>query len=244
MKQTQRNTLKVLIIVPAYNEEEAIGGTIGSLLEIRKRLPGLDICVINDGSKDGTAEIVRKYPEVVLLDLPNNLGIGGAVQTGYKYADISDYDIAVQFDADGQHSADELETIIGPVADGECDMCIGSRFVEKTDYSGSPFRRMGIFYFERLIRILSGQRVTDPTSGFRAVNRDVIHLFSEFYPSDYPEPEVIIYLRRKKKRITERAVQMHSRQGGESSITPFKSVYYMAKVTLSIVMQRLVGGRA
>ncbi|EMR06623.1 Poly-beta-1,6-N-acetyl-D-glucosamine synthase [Bhargavaea cecembensis DSE10] len=243
MKETQRESLKILIIVPAFNEEEAIAGTIGNLLNVRDRFPGLDICVINDGSKDGTADIVRKYPEVVLLDLPNNLGIGGAVQTGYKYADYAGYDIAVQFDADGQHSAAELETIITPVADGECDMCIGSRFVEKTDYSGSPFRRMGIFYFERLIRLLSGQRVTDPTSGFRAVNREIIQLFSEAYPSDYPEPEVIIYLRRKKKRIQEKAVRMHSRQGGESSITPFKSIYYMAKVTLSIVMQRLVGGR-
>ncbi|MET3575406.1 glycosyltransferase family 2 protein [Bhargavaea ullalensis] len=244
MNQNQLENLKVLIIVPAYNEEEAIGLTIEGLLRLRSQMPGLDICVVNDGSKDHTADIVRQYSEVVLLDLPNNLGIGGAVQTGYKYADYNGYDIAVQFDADGQHSAKELETIISPVAEGMCDMCIGSRFVEKTDYSGSPFRRMGIFYFERLIRAMSGQRITDPTSGFRAVNRDVILLFSEAYPSDYPEPEVIIYLRRKKKRIEERAVQMHSRQGGESSITPFKSMYYMAKVTLSIVMQRLVGGRA
>ncbi|SEJ63016.1 hypothetical protein SAMN04488127_2346 [Bhargavaea ginsengi] len=242
MKHTQLSDPSVLIIVPAYNEEEAISGTIMKLTQFKKQMPNLDICVINDGSKDNTAEIVRGFPEVILLDLPNNLGIGGAVQTGYKYADQAGYDIAVQFDADGQHNVDDLHTIIGPVAAGECDMCIGSRFVEKTEYSGSPFRRAGIFYFERLIHLLSGQKVTDPTSGFRAVNRDVIELFSINYPSDYPEPEVIIYLRRKKKRIEERTVLMHSRQGGESSITPFKSVYYMAKVTLSIVMQRLVGG--
>lgn len=243
MKLIQRPDPAVLIIVPAYNEEEAIGGTIRKLLQLKKQMPNLDICVINDGSKDQTAEIAGDYSGIILLDLPNNLGIGGAVQTGYKYAEQAGYDIAVQFDADGQHNVDDLKTIIRPVADGECDMCIGSRFVEKTDYSGSPFRRAGIFYFERLIHLLSGQKITDPTSGFRAVNREVIELFAESYPSDYPEPEVIIYLRRRKKRIMERTVLMHSRQGGESSITPFKSIYYMAKVTLSIVMQRLVGGR-
>lgn len=234
--------LSILIIIPAFNEEEAIGETILKVRRMKSIFPKLDICVVNDGSKDATAEIVKQYDDVVLLDLPNNLGIGGAVQTGYKYADQHGYDVAVQFDADGQHNAEDLETIIRPVTQGECDLCIGSRFIEETGYVGSPFRRAGIFYFERLIHLISGQKITDPTSGFRAANREVIRLFAEFYPSDYPEPEVIIYLRRKKKKIQERAVKMHSRQGGTSSITPFKSVYYMAKVTLSIVMQRMIGG--
>ena len=230
----------ILIIVPAYNEEEAIEGTIEKLNKLRDNRKGIDICVINDGSRDRTAEIVRAFPEVILIDLPTNLGIGGAVQTGYKYAYEFGYDVAVQFDADGQHNADDLATIVNPVLDGECDMCIGSRFVEKTAYRGSSLRRFGIYYFQSLIQVLTGQKFTDATSGYRAMNKRVIALFAYNYPRDYPEPEVIIYLHRKKMKVVEKTVNMHARQGGVSSITPFKSLYYMFKVTLSIIMQKLI----
>ncbi|MDQ0215261.1 glycosyltransferase involved in cell wall biosynthesis [Oikeobacillus pervagus] len=234
------DSYKVLIVVPAYNEEAAIKQTLNKLLNIKKHLPFVDICVVNDGSKDRTADIVRSFEEVILLDLPINLGIGGAVQSGYKYAAKYHYDIAVQFDADGQHNEEDLMTVIKPIINGECDMCIGSRFVKQTDYSGSPFRRMGIYYFEFLLFLLTRKKYTDATSGYRAINQKVIQLFAEEYPRDYPEPEVILFLHRKKLNIKEISVNMKERQGGSSSITPFKSVYYMFKVTLSILMQKLI----
>lgn len=232
--------LSILIIVPAYNEEEAIEGTIEKLKQLKTPYGSVDICVINDGSRDRTAEIVGAHPEIILLNLTNNLGIGGAVQTGYRYAYQHGYDIAVQFDADGQHNENDLATIIDPVRLGECDLCIGSRFVEKTAYKGSISRRMGIYYFQNLLLLLTGQKFTDATSGYRAMNRKVIELFTYNYPKDYPEPEVLIYLRRKKMKIVEKSVHMNARQGGVSSITPFKSLYYMVKVTISIIMQKLI----
>lgn len=237
---TQIRDSTVLIIVPAFNEEEAIEGTIKKLKKLKEYHNAVDICVINDGSKDRTAEIVGNDSEIILLNLPNNLGIGGAVQTGYKYAHLYGYDVAVQFDADGQHSVEDLVTIVNPVLAGECDMCIGSRFIEKTAYKGSLMRRIGIYYFQCLLYSLTRKKITDATSGYRAVNKKVISLFAQEYPRDYPEPEVIIYLRRKNLKIIEKSVHMHARQGGVSSITPFKSFYYMCKVTLSIVMQKLI----
>lgn len=234
------NEKKILIIVPAYNEEEAIEFTLKKLLSLKNTLPLLDICVINDGSRDRTAETVSRFPEIILLDLPYNLGIGGAVQTGYRYAYHNNYDIAVQFDADGQHNEEDLIAVLKPIAAGECDMCIGSRFVEKTDYAGSPFRRAGIYYFEFLLYMLTRKRYTDATSGYRAINQNVIDLFAHDYPRDYPEPEVILYLHRKKLKVKEISVNMKERQGGTSSITPFRSLYYMFKVTLSILMQKLI----
>lgn len=231
---------KILIIVPAFNEEEAIGNTISKLLTIKENIPNLDICVINDGSSDNTAKVIARYPKVILLDLPNNLGIGGAVQTGYKYAYQNDYDIAVQFDADGQHNEEDLVKLITPIIQGQCDMCVGSRFVRKTEYSGNIMRRVGIYYFQVLIYILTGKKFTDATSGYRAINKKVIKLFSNEYPRDYPEPEVILFLHRKKLQVEEISVNMKERQGGTSSITPIRSIYYMFKVTLSILMQKLI----
>lgn len=231
---------KILIIVPAFNEEEAIGNTLERLLTIKAIHPTLDICVINDGSMDQTAQVVRQFPEIILLDLPNNLGIGGAVQTGYKYAHQYGYDIAVQFDADGQHNEADLIKLVNPVLEEQCDMCVGSRFIQKTDYSGNPLRRIGIFYFQFLIYLLTGKKFTDATSGYRAINRKVIELFAHEYPLDYPEPEVILFLNRKKLKVKEISVNMMERQGGASSITPFRSMYYMLKVTLSILMQKVI----
>lgn len=232
---------KTLIIIPAYNEEEAIGDTLTRLLELKKHFTTLDICVINDGSQDKTAEIVRTF-NVNLVNLPYNLGIGSAVQTGYKYAYENGYEIAIQFDADGQHNPEDLYKIIQPVAENECDMVLGSRFTEKTEYRGSVSRRIGIFYFTALLKLLTKQTFMDPTSGYRAKNRKVIEIFAHNYPKDYPEPEVLISLKKKGLRIKEISVNMQERQGGESSITPLKSIYYMIKVSLSILMQKIVKG--
>jgi glycosyltransferase involved in cell wall biosynthesis len=232
----------VLIIVPAYNEEDAIQGTLNILLieKARRKNIMLDICVVNDGSSDATASIVRERRGVLLLDLPINLGIGGAMQTGYKYAWENHYDVAVQFDADGQHNIDDLDVIIDPIIDGDLDMVVGSRFVKKTDYKGSISRRTGIYYFTMLLFFLTKQKFTDPTSGFRAIGRKVLKEFAHYYPKDYPEPEVLIYLQKRGYKIEEKSVNMRERQGGVSSITPFKSVYYMLKVTLSIFMQKII----
>ncbi|WP_349408676.1 glycosyltransferase family 2 protein [Pseudalkalibacillus sp. SCS-8] len=231
----------VLIIVPAYNEEESIGRTLQSLLHTTKASKyNIDICVVNDGSKDRTAEIVQSYPEVKLLNLPYNLGIGGAMQTGYRYAYESNYQIAIQFDADGQHNNEELNTIIEPLKNQEADMIVGSRFVLPTEYRGSSMRRIGIVYFMYLLYALTKQKFTDPTSGFRAINHKIIKEFAHRYPKDYPEPEVLIYLHKKGYIIKEKSVKMQARQGGASSITPFKSLYYMIKVTLSIIMQKVI----
>ncbi|MFC3886486.1 glycosyltransferase family 2 protein [Bacillus songklensis] len=231
---------KTLIIVPAYNEEESIAATLRDLLIIKQERPFIDICVINDGSKDRTASIVESFEDVTLVNLPYNLGIGGAVQTGYRYAHQHGYDIAIQFDADGQHNADSIDALIQPILSGEADMVVGSRFLEKTDYKGAVSRRLGIYYFTLLLRLLTGLTFTDPTSGYRAINKKIISLFAFDYPKDYPEPEVLIHLTRKGFNIKEITVHMKARQGGSSSITPLKSIYYMTKVTLSIVIQRIV----
>jgi glycosyltransferase involved in cell wall biosynthesis len=233
---------KVLVIVPAYNEEEAIRDTLNNLIreKYNRKDICLDICVVNDGSKDQTSKIVLGYKDVILLDLPFNLGIGGAMQTGYKYAWMNQYDVVLQFDADGQHNIDDLHIIIDPILSGELDMVVGSRFLTSTDYKGTLSRRVGIYYFTMLLYLLTKQRFTDPTSGFRAIGKTALKEFAEYYPKDYPEPEVLIYLQKKGYRIQEKSVNMLQRQGGVSSITPFKSVYYMFKVTLSICMQKII----
>lgn len=232
---------KTLIIVPAFNEEEAIEGTLRNLAKLKQHFSNVDICVINDGSKDKTSQLAKRH-DVIVVDLPYNLGIGSAVQTGYKYAYQNGYEIAIQFDADGQHNHEDLLHIIEPLQTGECDMVIGSRFCEKTDYKGAVSRRIGIYYFTVLLKMLTGQTFTDPTSGYRAKNRKVLEVFAHHYPKDYPEPEVLIYLKRKGFRLKEVSVNMKERQGGKSSITPFKSIYYMLKVSMAIVKQKFVKG--
>lgn len=229
--------IKVIVIVPAYNEEEAISSTLTHLTQT-----SYDICVINDGSKDRTSEIAKTFTKVHVIDMPFNVGIGSAMQTGYKFAHKNGYDIALQFDADGQHSVEDLEKLIEPIANGEADMVVGSRFLEKTDYKGTITRRIGILYFYQLLKIITGEKFTDPTSGYRAKNKKVIAQFSEKYPKDYPEPEVLVQLKKRKMIIKDISVHMKDRQGGKSSITPFKSIYYMIKVSLSIFMQKIKKG--
>ncbi|OES44960.1 glycosyltransferase family 2 protein [Domibacillus iocasae] len=224
----------VLIIVPAYNEEQAILQTVDQLKKFN-----YDFVVINDGSSDGTGRILCEH-NVPHISLPVNLGIGGAVQTGYRYAERHGYDYAIQLDADGQHNPEDLRHLISEMERLQPDLLIGSRFLEKTNYKGDVSRRIGILYFYYLLRLIAGIKVTDPTSGYRIVNRRVIEWFARDYPVDYPEVEVLVKLARKGYTIRETKVEMNARQGGVSSINAQKSVYYMAKVTfLSLIRSYL-----
>lgn len=225
--------MKTLIIIPAYNEEASIGNVIHS---IKQTHPNIDIVVINDGSKDHTAEMAERSGQAHVISLPLNVGIGGAMQTGYMYAAKHDYDVAVQMDADGQHDPQYLIALLAGIASGEADCMIGSRFIEKTAYRSSLSRRTGILFFSWLLTLVTKKRFTDPTSGFRAVNRNVIRVFANYYPDDYPEVETIVLLERLGFRVKETSVLMHSRESGASSITPLKSIYYMVKVSLAVVM--------
>lgn len=228
---------KILVIVPAYNEENSI---VGVIEDIKKHLREADVVIINDASTDRTADAVKSIPDLIrdgvkLIDLPINLGIGGAVQTGFRYALKSGYDVAVQIDGDGQHRASEAKKLIAPVANGEADMVIGSRYLEKKGFLSSPFRRFGNFIFRIVNSALIGQKVTDNTSGFRGYSKEAVKFLTRYYPSDYPEPESIVLLARNGFRIKEVPVIMQERTAGESSITPIKTIYYMVKVMLAIL---------
>ena len=223
---------KILIIVPSYNEELNIPRVVE---DIRSQNMKLDILVVNDASTDHTSEVARKE-NVMTIDLPCNLGIGGAVQTGYIYAFEHDYDIAIQFDGDGQHKADEIPRLVAAMEENNADMSIGSRFINTEGFKSTFLRRVGIIYFSHMIKLMMKQRITDPTSGFRAVNKRLIRMFVEYYPDDYPEPEVLVYLHKQNVKIVEIPVSMRHREHGSSSIQTFRSVYYMIKVTLAILI--------
>lgn len=227
--------MRTLVIIPAYNEETNISSLIESLNDIDLLI---DIVVINDCSTDNTSSICKKMG-VSVIDLPCNLGIGGAVQTGYKYAREQGYDIAIQVDGDGQHKPEYIRALIEPIIKGEADMVIGSRYIDKKGFQSTWLRRVGIHYFSKLIKLLTKQTVTDPTSGFRACNKQLVNLFAQRYPKDYPEPESIVFLRRRNFRLTEVPVVMQERFGGISSINPLKSVYYMIKVSIAILIDIL-----
>lgn len=229
--------MKKLVIIPAYNE---CGNIQKAVDDIREHAPEFDYVVINDCSTDGTLDICRKN-HLNYVNLPVNLGIGGAVQTGYIYACQNGYDVAVQFDGDGQHDAAYLEPMAQKLAETDSDMVIGSRFIEKEGFQSSTLRRIGIRYFSVLIRFLTGKWIADPTSGMRIVNRDVMCIYAEDYPKDYPEPESVVAILRDGKKVTEIPVIMRERQEGISSIDGFRAVYYMIKVTLAILMERLRG---
>jgi len=219
-----------LAIVPALNEEETVGRVID---EIRSFDSGFDIVVVDDGSTDRTAGVAADRGAHVVR-LPFNLGIGGAMQTGYRFAFERGYDIAVQIDGDGQHDPAELPAILGPVLAGEADLCVGSRFTSRSGYRSSFVRRVGIRLFARIVSAVVGQKVTDTTSGFRAANRKGIALFATDYPHDYPEVEATVMCVKHKLRLREVPVQMRERGGGTSSITALRSIYYMTKVLLAI----------
>lgn len=228
---------KILIIVPAYNEAENIRGVIHKLRSVNDQW---DVLVINDCSTDNTSAIARETGHAKVLDLPVNLGIGGCVQTGFRYARKYNYDFALQFDGDGQHSAEEIDKLLAIVVDREADAAIGSRFRQKNDgFRSSFFRRIGIRVFELFSYLLIHQRITDHTSGFRAYNRKALSFLADHYPSDYPEPEVVILLGKNGFKIMETFTQMHERQGGVSSIPLTKGPYYMIKVLLAMFMSAI-----
>ncbi|AIQ76760.1 MULTISPECIES: glycosyltransferase family 2 protein [Paenibacillus] len=230
------NKKKILLIIPAYNEEDNILRLLNNIKATN--IPNSEILVINDCSADTTSRMCKNIG-VSVVDLPCNLGIGGAVQTGYKYAHNFGFDIAIQVDGDGQHNPKYISKLIEPLLNDEADLVIGSRYIEKTGFQSSRIRRIGINYFSNLLLLLTNQVITDPTSGFRACNKGVIELFSKRYPTDYPEPESIMYLKRNGFSLKEVPVEMKSRQGGKSSITKLKSVYYMLKVSLAILIDKM-----
>jgi len=228
---------RVLIIIPAYNEAASLAHVIDS---IRASAPWADIAVVNDGSRDATPRIARAK-SVILLNLPYNLGIGGAVQTGYKFAAEFGYDIAVQVDGDGQHPAEEIPKLIDAIRDDEADMIIGSRYIENAREEQSLSRGLGKWILATAISLLAGQRMTDISSGFRAANRNVIHLLAHMYPRDYPEPESVALLLHERFRIKEVPVRMKQRYAGESSITLLNGVYYVIKVMLATIIDLYEG---
>ena len=245
-KEQREKEVKVLIIIPAYNEEENIADVVEHLTSqlmagiLDARL-SVDYLIINDGSRDSTLEICDKK-HFQYLNLPINLGIGGAVQAGYVYAARNSYDIAVQMDGDGQHDIAYLGDMLKPLLEDEADIVIGSRFLEREGFQSSITRRMGIKVLSLLIRLTTGKKIMDVTSGYRAVNKRFIGIYANDYPTDYPEPEAIVTAIMNRGRIMEIPVQMRAREGGSSSITFGKSVYYMIKVTLAILVCRLSYG--
>lgn len=227
--------MKILVLIPCYNEEENIVRVVERLKTV---CPDVDYLVINDCSTDASADILRKGG-YNFLDLPVNLGIGGGIQSGYKYAVQNGYDITIQMDGDGQHDPAYLMDVIAPVAEGKLDMAVGSRFVKKEGFQTSFMRRVGIKFLSGLIYLLSGVRVLDVTSGFRACGKEMTAYFSRHYASDYPEPEAILAATLSGYRVGEVPVIMQERMGGVSSIHSFKSAYYMIKVSLSLIIDRM-----
>lgn len=233
---------KILIIIPAYNEE----GNIKSVYEKCKTVGIYDILVINDGSNDNTLKILQenKIPHVNLI---KNLGIGGAVQTGYKYAYSNNYDYAIQFDGDGQHNIEYVKNMITSMKEGNFDFVIGSRFIENDleGFKSSFSRRIGIKVISKLIKICTGKIICDPTSGFRCANKKVIETFANTYPTEYPEPDSTVFLLKKGYFVKEIPVIMNERVEGQSSISSWKNIYYMMNVCLSILLtsRSLKGGK-
>lgn len=227
---------KLLIIVPAYNEEENILKVYKEIKKIKLDNFMIDYVIINDGSTDNTLNILKKN-NLSYINLINNLGIGGAMQTGYKFAYYNNYDFAIQFDGDGQHDANYIEKMLENIKSTNSDLSIGSRFIEDlSDFKSTKLRQTGIKLLSFLIYILAKKRIKDVTSGFRLANKKVIAEFAQKYPDDYPEPESIVLLLKKGYQISELPVEMNEREFGESSINSFKSIYYMIKVSLAIII--------
>lgn len=231
--------MKTLVIIPAYNEEQNIDKVIKNL---REKAPQVDYLIINDCSKDRTEKLCKEKG-YNFITMPINLGIGGGVQAGYKYALENDYDIAIQHDGDGQHDPEYISDVIAPIVNGEADIVIGSRFIDNGGFQSTATRRMGISILSFLIKLCCGIKIKDVTSGFRAVNRKYIEYYTYYYPSDYPEPEAIADASLNGARIKEIPVIMKERESGVSSINLKRSIYYMIKVSLAIVICRLTTRR-
>jgi glycosyltransferase involved in cell wall biosynthesis len=230
LAQRAPRRLRSIAIVPAYNEAESLGSV---LEEIRTADPELEVVVVNDGSTDATASVAAAAG-VAVVTLPFNVGIGGAVQTGYQYALEQGFELAIQVDGDGQHDPHEIGQIIGPILEGRADLVVGTRFVKGGGYRGTRLRRVGIRLFATVVSLMVRQRVSDTTSGFRAVSRKALRLFAAEYPHDYPEVESIVLLSRHGLRMLEVPVQMRVRETGSSSITALRAAYYMIKVLLAL----------
>ena len=232
---------KILLIIPAYNEEESILNTYKEIVNYKTKNK-YDVIVINDGSKDNTLKILKdnKIPHISLL---SNLGIGGAVQTGYKYANENNYDIAIQYDADGQHDIKYVDELIEEITKGS-DFVIGSRYIDSNldGFKSTKSRRIGINIISLAIKIRAKKKIYDTTSGFRAGNKRVIKLFSENYPTEYPEPITNMILLKERYKVVEIPVKMRSRDGGVSSIRAWKNLYYMLNVLISILLVSYKGG--
>lgn len=227
----------LLVIVPAYNEEASLPRVLSGLpREVAGRT--VSVVVIDDGSRDRTPEVARAHG-AHLISMPFNVGIGAAVQTGFKYARLRGHELAIQFDGDGQHRADQIEALIRPVAAGELDVTIGSRFLQSEGDQSSFARRLGIRILRSMNSLLTGRTITDSTSGFRAYGRRAIEFLADNYPHDYPEPEAVFLLHRHGFRLAEVPATMEARQGGTSSITVLGAVYYMVKVMLALLVEAL-----
>lgn len=223
--------LRRLVIVPVFNERGSVTRVVHRL---RRALPGFDLLIIDDGSTDDTLQCIP--PGVIVVSLPFNLGIGAAMQTGYRYAALHGYDIAVQVDGDGQHRPSEVRRLVQQLISGKADLAVGSRFMEAGRYRQTLARRMGAGMLGLLLRAMTGQTITDCTSGFRAANRRVIRAFAHWYPEDYPEPEVILLLHRAGYRIGEIPVRMRQRREGQSSIGLVRGVFYVIKVMTCLLL--------
>ncbi|HHZ01457.1 MAG TPA: glycosyltransferase family 2 protein [Tissierellia bacterium] len=224
--------MKKLVIIPAYNEQNNL---INVINDLKMNAPDFDYVIINDGSTDETMTLCAEN-SLNVINLPVNLGIGACVQTGYKYALKKGYKIAVQFDGDGQHKAEYLGKMYKEMIETDSDMVIGSRYLYKNGFQSTVFRRMGIKILSKLIKVLYKQEIKDVTSGLRMVNKRLVTEFSNYYPYDYPEPETVAFCMRKKFKITEVAVTMRARNEGKSSINKIQSIYYMVKVSFSIII--------
>ncbi|HHV10261.1 MAG TPA: glycosyltransferase family 2 protein [Clostridiales bacterium] len=226
--------MKTLIIIPAYNEEKNIENVVNSIM----KYPKYDYIIVNDCSKDKTVDICKKN-NYNYISLPSNLGIGGGVQAGYLFAVERGYDITVQFDGDGQHNAEYIEKMINTLQNEQFDMVIGSRFIEKNGFQSSGMRRLGINLIRFVIKGCCNKDITDATSGFRACSKRMTEFFSTNYAQDYPEPEAIVSAVLSGYNVKEIPVVMNERSGGISSINLTRSIYYMIKVSLSLMIYRL-----
>lgn len=230
--------MKCLAIVPAYNEEKSIYKVVKDI----KKLNICDVVVINDDSRDNTSAEAKRAGAIV-IDSIKNLGIGGAVQTGYKYAYWNDYDCAFQVDGDGQHDPAYIKDMIKKMEDISVDILIGSRFISRTGYKQTFFRKIGGNFISWLIKALSGKKIYDPLSGYRLVNKKIIMEFSKNYPTDYPEPETNLAMILKKYKIEEIPMEMKKRENGKSFVTPITAVWYMIKVSIALIIVRVRGGK-
>ncbi len=229
------NPTRVLIIIPAHNEEASLPAT---LAEVREKAPGVSVLVVDDGSRDSTSQ-VAKAAGVPVVRHSVNLGVGGALQTGFRWAIEHGYDVGVQLDADGQHDASYLETLLEPVRSGRCDVSIGSRYVTRTGYRAPLHRRLGMVLFSGVVRLALGQRISDTTSGFRAYTRPVMQVCQHEFPKDFPDAPLLITLSRHGFRLEEVAVEMRERQAGQSFYTLGKQLYYPYKNLLASLMALL-----